>query len=396
MFSERTPSGELTNRLARALAARARPFLDLTRTNPTSVGLGLDRGEELALLADERGASYEPDPRGLLSAREAVAAAYAGHGVGAHPSRILLTASSSEAYSWLFKLLAAPGEAVLVPSPSYPLLDALAGLEGVVLRRYALDEADGWRLHAAAVGHAADEAARAGHRVAAAVTVNPNNPTGSSVSREEWDRLTALASSRGFALVSDEVFLDYRFAPGGSDVRVGAAEAGEALVFSLGGLSKSAALPQLKLGWILAGGPEPLLSEALHRLEWIADAFLSVATPVQLALPGLLARAPRAVAAVTDRVRKNEALLREAFPPSGVVSVLPVPAGWAAVLRVPALVAEEELVLSLLGEDDVLVHPGYFFEFPHEAFLVLSLLPEPPGFAEGVERLRRRLRRGAP
>lgn len=396
MFSERTPSGELTNRLARALAARARPFLDLTRTNPTSVELGLDRSQELALLADARGASYEPDPKGLLRAREAVAGYYAGHGVTAEASRVLLSASTSEAYSWLFKLLASPSEAVLVPAPSYPLLDALAGLEGVVLRRYPLDEADGWRLHAGSVAAAAEEAARAGHRVAAAVVVNPNNPTGSSVSVEEWGRLTALAAERGFALVSDEVFLDYRFAPAASDVRVGASEPGGALVFSLGGLSKTAALPQLKLGWVLAGGPEPLVAEALHRLEWIADAFLSVSTPVQLALPGLLARAPRAAAAVTDRVLRNEALLREAFRPSGAVSVLPVPAGWAAVLRVPALVPEEELVLSLLSEEDLLVHPGYFFEFPHEAFLVLSLLPETGELAEGVARLARRLSEGAP
>ncbi|MCE7959887.1 MAG: aminotransferase class I/II-fold pyridoxal phosphate-dependent enzyme, partial [Acidobacteria bacterium ACB2] len=213
---------------------------------------------------------------------------------------------------------------------------------------------------------------------------------------EERGRLTALAAERGFALVSDEVFLDYRFAPAASDVRVGASEPGGALVFSLGGLSKTSALPQLKLGWVLAGGPEPLLSEALHRLEWIADAFLSVSTPVQLALQGLLARAPRAAAAVTDRVLRNEALLREAFRPSGAVSVLPVPAGWAAVLRVPALVPEEELVLSLLSEEDLLVHPGYFFEFPHEAFLVLSLLPETGELAEGVARLARRLLEGAP
>lgn len=391
MFSRRTPAEAETNRLARALAARREPYLDLTQTNPTAVALPLDRTEELSLLADPLSARYAPDPRGLLRAREAVAASYAGHGAAVEASRVVLTASSSEAYGWLFKLLASPGDVVLLPAPSYPLLDALASLEEVALRRYPLEEADAFRLHAEAVEEAADAARREGRRVAAVVAVNPNNPTGSSVAPREWERLTDLAASRGFALVSDEVFLDYRYGGASGDVAVGAASPGEALVFSLGGLSKSAALPQLKLGWIVAGGPAPLVAEALHRLEWIADAYLSVATPVQLALPALLSRAPRAVAAVTERVLADAALLRAAFPPGSAATVLPLPAGWAGVVRVPSVGTEEDLVLSLLSEENLLVHPGYFFDFPHEAFVVVSLLPEPPLFAEGISRLGRRL-----
>jgi len=396
VFSRRTPSRTEENRLARALAARTRPYVDLTATNPTTAGLDLGGEEAAALLADPRAATYAPDPKGLLSAREAVSGYYAAHGVpsGARdPGRIVLTASSSEAYSWLLKLLAAPGDAVLVPAPSYPLLDALAGLESVALRRYPLPPEDGFAVDPHLVAEAVARSEAEGLRVAAVVLVAPNNPTGTGLSRDSFAALSRLAARKGFAIVSDEVFLDYRYAAAPEDVGVAAAEAEvatDALVFSLGGLSKCAALPQLKLGWILAGGPEPLLSEALDRLEWIADAFLSVGTPVQVALPRLLDMAPRFAAAVRERVLRNEAALRAAFgacAEGSAVSVLPVPAGWAAVLRVPATAPEEEFVLDLLEGEDLLVHPGHFFEFPHEAFLVLSLLPEPSLFDEGVRRL---------
>jgi len=389
MFSRRTPAPGAENRLTRALAAHPRPVLDLTATNPTAALLPVDPAPALALLADARGARYVPDPRGLLSAREAVAAHYAARGVTADPARLVLTASSSEAYGWLFKMLAEPGDAVLVPAPSYPLLDALAALEGVELLRYRLPEEDGWSAHAAPVEEAAERAAAAGCRVAAAVLVNPNNPTGTSISRSELDALASVAARRGFALVSDEVFLDYRFEDRPGDVRVAAAEAGEALVLSLGGLSKSATLPQLKLGWVLANGPAPLLGEAVGRLTWIADSYLSVGTPVQLALPGVLEWGEEAAGALRVRIAANRAALVEAFAPFPEATVAPLPAGWSAVLRLPAVEPEEELVLRLLAEEDLLVHPGYFFDFPHEAFLVVSLLPPEGTFREGAARLAR-------
>jgi aspartate/methionine/tyrosine aminotransferase len=390
VFSPRTPAPGATNRLTRALAARRRHALDLTVTNPTAVGLSM-REEALALLSDPRGVHYSPDPKGLPVAREAVARFYANRGVPASPDRIVLTASSSEAYSWLFKLLASPGDVVLVPAPSYPLLDALAALESVALERYRLDAADGWRVHAGTIEAEVDGLAAAGRRVAAVVLVAPNNPTGSGIRSPEMDALCALAARRGFALISDEVFLDYRFEIARDEVDVAAGVAREGLVFSLGGLSKSAALPQLKLGWILANGPGPLLSEALERLDWIADSFLSVGTPVQLALPDLLVEGEAAASAIRARVLSNAAELARAFPPGGAASVEPLRAGWSAVLRVPAVAPEEDLVLRLLEEDDVLVHPGYFFEFPFEAFFVLSLLPAPEVFREGVARLARAL-----
>lgn len=392
MFSGRTPKVHATNRLTRALATRAAPPLDLTVTNPTVVGIDLE-GIPLASLSASAGRLYAPDPKGLHSAREAVSGYYAARGVAADPSRIVLSASSSEAYGWLFKLLCDPGEAVLVPAPSYPLLDALAGLESVVVARYPLDPDGGWTFHAASVERERARLAAAETRVRAVVLVNPNNPTGSSVPRGELLDLLALAREHDFAIVSDEVFLDYRFAGSPDDVPVSAALAAEGggLVFSLGGLSKSAALPQLKLGWMLVGGPDELLHETLPRLEWIADAYLSVGTPVQLALPDLLRRGERTAAAIRARVIFNHRALAQAFPPGGAVAAEPLRGGWSAVLRVPSVEPEEELVLRLLADHDLLVHPGYFFEFPAEAFLVLSLLPRPETFLEGIARLSRAL-----
>ena len=401
MFSRRLPPVHDENRVTRALAARTRPHLDLTVSNPTAVALrsgGADLFADvpgdaavLAPLADPRGLLYEPDPRGLARARAAVSDWYAAvHGVLAPPERIVLTASTSEAYGWLFKVLADPGDAVLVPAPSYPLLDALAGLEGVALRRYPLAQEDGFRVHASAVALEVERLAAAGTRTAAVVVVNPNNPTGGSIGEAEMQALLALAEARGFAVIADEVFVDYRYTDRPGDVSVAAAH-DRALVFSLSGLSKSAALPQLKLGWILANGPAGPLADALRRLEWVADAYLSVGTPVQLALPRLLAGSRRAVEAIWARVLRNERALRAALPAGGGVSAAPVTAGWAACLRVPAVRPEEEIVLELLESHDVLVHPGFFYDFPSEAWLVVSLLPPPEIFAEGAGRIARAL-----
>lgn len=401
MFSKRLPPVHELNRVTRALAARTRPHLDLTVSNPTTAALrscGADLFSDgpgdaalLAPLADPRGLVYEPDPRGMHRARLAVSNWYAAvHSVLAPPERLVLTASSSEAYGWLFKLLADPGDAVLVPVPSYPLFDALAGLESVTLARYPLAAGDGFRVDASAVAQEVERLAACGTRTAAVVVVNPNNPTGTSIASGELDRLLALAAENGFAVISDEVFLDYRYTDHPDDVSVAAVRDG-ALVFSLGGLSKSAALPQLKLGWIFANGPAGALAEALSRLAWIADAYLSVGAPVQLALSRLLEHGRRATDAIWARVLNNERALRSAFPEGGAVTVAPVPAGWAACLRVPAVRPEEEIVLDLLEAHDVLVHPGYFYEFPSEAWLVASLLPPTDVFAEGATRIARAL-----
>jgi alanine-synthesizing transaminase len=404
VFSHRMPAPHDVNRLTRALAARTRPYLDLTVTNPTTVGLGAGgtdlfshgSGDAalLAALADPRGLVYAPDPRGLASARLAVSNYYAGvHGVLAPSGQIVLSASSSEAYGWLFKITGDPGDVVLVPAPSYPLLDALAELECLRLHRYALASDDGFAFHAAAVEAEVQRVEDDGRRVAAVVLVNPNNPTGTSLAGAELSALFALAKEHGFAVISDEVFVDYRYSDRPGDVRIAAESADKtgALVFSLGGLSKSAGLPQLKLGWILVNGPSGLLDGARERLEWVADSYLSVSTPVQLALPRLLEYGRGTADAIRARVLRNERTLRAAFPAGGPITVLPVPAGWAACMRVPAVRPEEDLVLDLLESYDVLVQPGYFFEFPFEAFLVVSLLPPLDIFSEGVARLARAL-----
>jgi len=299
VFSRRTSAPHELNRLALALAARTRPFLDLTATNPTSVALrsgeadlfdGARSGRDarvLAALADARGLVYTPDPKGILSARTAVSNYYAAvHGALVPPGQIVLAASSSEAYGWLFKLAGDPGDVVLVPAPSYPLLDALAELESLTLHRYALASEDSFAAHAAAVEAEVRRAEAAGHRVAAVVLVNPNNPTGTSLAGAELSTLFALAKERGFAVISDEVFVDFRYSDRPHDVRIAASapDAERALVFSLGGLSKSAALPQLKLGWIFANGPAALLEDALERLEL----YRATVDPAVLDLAGIL------------------------------------------------------------------------------------------------------------
>jgi len=381
MFSSRTPADLAPNRLARALArlrAGEKPFLDLTSSNPTTVGLGLDE-EVLAPLASAAGLVYEPEPFGLLEARRAVAAQFAQRGLEVAPGRIVLAASTSEAYAHLFKLLCEPDDEVLVPAPSYPLFEHLARLEAVRAVPYPLDADGGWAIQTDLVTGALSS------RTRAVVVVNPNNPTGTFLRRRELDGLAALAADRGIALVGDEVFFEYPLEAPADRVSILAAEG--ALTFALGGLSKSAGLPQVKLGWLAAGGPEALVAGALARLEIVADTYLSVSTPVQHAAAMLIGAGRGRRALVQARVEENLVALRRLAAAHRACRVLPVEGGWAAVVQVPATRTEEELVLALLEEDRVLVHPGYFFDFPREAFLVVSLLPPPPAFAEGVARV---------
>ncbi len=382
MFSSRTRWGQ-TNRLTHLLAAKRRagvPIVDLTETNPTAVGL--TQAVDLpASLASNEALRYEPSARGLASARGAVAQDYARRGVAVDPDQIVLTASTSEAYAFLFKTLCDPGDSVLVPQPSYPLFEFLARLESVTVIPYPLRYGGGWQVDRGSLREALTPRCRA------IVVVHPNNPTGSFIQRSEADELDSLCAARGLALISDEVFADYVFADGGAELP-SLASFESAACFTLGGLSKSCGLPQLKLGWIAVHGPATLRAEALARLETVADTFLSVGTPVQLALPALLARLPELQAPIRERVCANRALLRQALPPDAPLSLLACEGGWSAVLRVPATLSEEQMVLRLLDEQALLVHPGYFFDFASEAFLVLSLLPAPAAFAEGVRRLR--------
>ena len=310
-----------------------------------------------------------------------MAADFARRGFPLAPDRVLLSASTSEAYAFLFKLLCDPGDEVLVPRPGYPLFEFLATLESVRVRAYPFAHDGEWHLDLAALRSAL------GPRTRALVVVNPNNPTGAYLKREECDALVALCAERGIALVSDEVFADFALRDDPRRV-ASVARDGPALAFALGGLSKSCGLPQLKLAWTAVTGPEGLVRDALARLEVVADTYLSVSTPVQLAAPELLARREELQAPIRERDPLQPA--RRCAPPSAPAapprSCAPE-GGWSAVLRVPATLTEEERVTRLLEERDVLVHPGYFFDFPAEAYLVLSLLPPPGEFAEGVARV---------
>jgi aspartate/methionine/tyrosine aminotransferase len=382
MFSSRT-RWDLTPNALSALAAAARAdgrtLLDLTETNPTRAGLPAPR-EVLGLLARPGSLAYAPDPRGLEAARTAVADDFARRGQRVDAGRVLLTASTSEAYGFLFKLLCDAGDAVAVPRPSYPLFEYLARLEGASVTTYPIRYDGEWHLLRGDVEAALTE------RTRAVVVVSPNNPTGSYLKRSEADALLELCAERGLALVSDEVFADFAF---GRDDRRVASVAGreEALTFALGGLSKSCGLPQLKLAWTAVSGPASVRDEALARLEVIADTYLSVGTPVQQAAPDLLRALPRLQAPLRARTAANLDALRTAVRSAPEVSLLSSEGGWSAVLRVPAVLSEDEWCAHLLREDAVLVQPGYFFDFDAEAFLVVSLLPPEDVFAAGIARV---------
>jgi aspartate/methionine/tyrosine aminotransferase len=355
-------------------------LLDLTVTNPTQVGLPYPDEALAAALSDPAIGRYDPSPLGPLAARVAVAAEYARLGAEVSPTAVALTASSSESYALLFKLLCDPGDVVLVPQPSYPLVDDLARLEGVKPRPYRLAFDGQWHIDSGSLDL---QGARA------LVVVSPNNPTGSFLRRSDLARLAALAAERDLALICDEVFADYSLSPAADAVRTVAAEplAG-ALAFCLGGLSKSCGLPQMKLGWITAVGSPAVVAAALARLELALDTYLSVGTPVARALPRLLSLGGDIRRAIADRVSANRAGIAAALGPASPCTLLPAEGGWTAILRVPAVLSDEDWALTLLASDDVLVQPGYFFDLTGlGATLVLSLLTPPADLVEGVRRL---------
>jgi alanine-synthesizing transaminase len=369
-------------------AASERGALDLTETNPTRVGLPYPHQAIAGALARAPIATYDPAPLGQVGARAAVAADYARDGITVDPERVVLTASSSESYSFLFKLCCDPGDGVLIPEPSYPLFEYLARLEGVVPVGYRLAFDGVWHVDFASMTEAIATARREGHPPRAIVVVNPNNPTGSFLKRDELARLSATAAQEDLALISDEVFAGYPFAPDPTRVTIAAVDAAlddGASVFSLGGLSKACGLPQLKLGWIVAGGRDAARSVA--ALELIADTYLSVATPVQAALGDLLALGAEVRPAIAARVAENRARLLAALPPESGCTLLPTEGGWSAILRVPANRSDEAWAAALATEAGVLVQPGYFFDLRGGTFLVLSLLPTPQIFAAAIARL---------
>lgn len=381
MISSRLPKSLAPNAVARAIDAKRRTgaaILDLTETNPTSAGFTYPKAL-LEPLSNPRALDYDPQPLGLWAARAAVAADFRRRGIVISADRVALTSSTSEAYALLFKLLCDAGDAVLVPHPSYPLFEHLTRLESVTAIPYALEYHGAWRIDVDSMTRAATE------RVRAILIVSPNNPTGSFLHKDDLDAVSSLAAARGWAIIGDEVFADYPLdpAPDATNVLAGAG----VLTFSLGGLSKSAGLPQLKLGWIGFGGPSTKVDEALAAYEVIADTYLSVSTPVQAAAPDLIEHGTAIRAQILTRVRRNLEALRTLAATHPAVNVLRIEGGWSAVIQVPQIHSEDALVLELLDKDDVLVHPGYFFDFDREAFVIVSLLPEPATFDRAVARL---------
>jgi alanine-synthesizing transaminase len=399
-LSRRLPWGGPCNRLALAVAERAArglPAIDLTVSNPTAVGLAYPVGELREVLGQAADPAYAPQPLGDAGARQALAAALSRRGDTVDPADLVLTASTSEAYSYLFKLFADPGGEVLTAVPSYPLLDSLAALDGLRLRHFQLEPGrERFTLDPGAIERALSPRSRL------LVLIHPGNPTGSLLSATEQDDVARLCADRQLPLVSDEVFADYRLgAPAAPAATVGGPDAGrrapalaetaaarrDTLCFSLGGLAKSAGLPSWKLAWIRVGGPPDDRRRALAGLELIADSYLSVATPVQRALHRVLEIAPRIRAVIRERLCGNLARLRATLGGLPAATLIEPQAGWSAVVRVPCLLPDEDLALGLFERHGVLVHPGYLFDFAADGYFVLSLLPAPEAFAEGLHRL---------
>jgi alanine-synthesizing transaminase len=354
--------------------------LDLTVSNPTRARLQYDATAILDSLKNPAALDYDPQPKGLLSARQAVAEYYRGKPtvLDVNPESIVLTTSTSEGYSHVFRLLCNPGDEILAPRPSYPLFEFLADLQDVKLAPYPLIYDHGWQIDMPSLSHSVNE------RTRALVVVHPNNPTGSYVGGTEQRMLNAFCREHRLALIVDEVFLDYahRGAPQFSFV-----SNQEALTFTLSGLSKISALPQMKVAWIVASGPADEVRAALERLEVIADTYLSMNAPIQLATPALLEQRRKIQPLLLDRVRANLAELDTQIARNKNCRRLEVQGGWYAVLRVPAMQSDEDLVIELLRKAAVLVHPGHFYDFPREGYLVVSLITPPVTFHEGVRRL---------
>jgi aspartate/methionine/tyrosine aminotransferase len=377
--SSRLPPVLAPNRISQTLGRFRRenvPIIDLTESNPTRVGLAYPESI-LRSLCDERALQYDPHPFGLSGARQAVAHDCGRRGVTVHPDDVVLTASTSESYSWLFKLLCDPGDTVLAPVPSYPLFEHLTRLEGIQAAAYRLEYHGRWTIDIDSI-----RAAPASTR--AIILVSPNNPTGSFVSPGEFENVVAVCRDRAWAVIVDEVFADYALEIESPFTDLAARA--DVLSFTLGGASKTLGLPQVKLGWMIAGGTRDDRRDALSALEHIADAFLSVSTPVQVAAASLLKDGGTVRRAIQERIAANLHRARAIAGRYPSCEVLRVEGGWLATVRVPATRPEDTLVLDLLASERILVHPGYFFDFPHEAFVVVSLLPEPDVFADAFER----------
>jgi alanine-synthesizing transaminase len=381
MFAKRTNWDLAPNRLSTALAAHratGKPLLDLTVSNPTECAFVCNEDAILNALSNPEALKYEPNPRGLVSARAAIVQYYAGHNVPVGLDDIFLTTSTSEAYSFVFRLLCDPGDEILIPSPSYPLFDFLGDIQDIRLVRYPLLYDHGWQMDF----HSLEQTITANTR--GVIVVHPNNPTGHFTKAAEMVRVNAICAARKLAIIADEVFLDFNL---GAESQASFAGNSQALTFAMSGLSKICGLPQMKAAWLAVNGPDELKKEALARLELIADTYLSMSAPVQLAIPKFLEQRHDFQKQLIARVRRNLAELDRQLATQKTCSRLKVEGGWYAVLRVPAMRSDEDLALALLNEKGVYVHPGHFYDFAAGGFLVVSLITAEQTFTEGTKRL---------
>lgn len=381
MFARRTSWNLQQNRLSLALAAHraaGKPLIDLTISNPTECGFAYEGETILRALQNPGALNYQPNPRGLEVARAAVAQYYASRGSAIPHENIFLTTSTSEAYSFAFRVLCDPDDEVLIPSPGYPLFDFLADIQDVRLVRYPLVYDYGWQIDL----HALEEAITP--RTRAVIVVNPNNPTGNYCKPQEMRKLNEICAPRGIAIIADEVFLDFSLA---GERGTSVAENADSMTFTLSGISKICGLPQMKVAWLIVSGPTALKSQAAERLEVIADTYLSLNAPVQLALPALLATRQAFQQQLLSRVRANLAELDIQLAAQPLCRRLHVEGGWNAVLHVPVTGSDEELALRLLQSAGVYAHPGHFYDFSSNGYFVVSLIGATESFSKGIKSL---------
>lgn len=379
MFADRTTWNLTPNRLSESLARRresGKPLLDLTASNPTECGFQYASHAIMRALCSPRAIDYRPDPKGLESARHAVSAFYSQKNIKVPPERMILATSTSEAYSFVFRLLCNPGDELLIPSPSYPLFDFLADVQDVKLKRYALVYDHGWQIDL----HALEQAITG--RTRGIIVVHPNNPTGHFTKLAETAAINRICAARHMAIIADEVFLDFSLLP---HLPQTFCANQEALTFTMSGLSKISGLPQMKFAWLAVSGPEDLKQEALARLELIADTYLSMNAPVQLAAPIFLEMRHGFQEQVMARIGTNLAELDQRLASQKTCSRLEVEGGWYAILRVPATRSDEDLALELLERHGVYVHPGHFYDLQQDGYLVVSLITPEKDFARGIE-----------
>ena len=390
MFARRTNWELAMNRLSDAFAqyrAAGKPLIDLAASNPTECGFVYDDESILRALCNPAALSYAPDSKGMLSARKAVAAYYADRGDTVFPEQICLTTSTSEAYSYIFRTLCDPGDELLIPTPSYPLFDFLADVNDVKLVRYPLLYDHGWQIDFHALEQALTDQTRG------IIVVHPNNPTGHFCKPTEAATLNEICATRGMALIVDEVFLDFAVRSGSDDRRPASfvsndsALKNRALTFTLSGLSKISGMPQMKIAWLVASGPSDLTGEALNRIEVIADTYLSLNTPLQLAAPDLLQQRHEFQRQILERVSANLDELDRQLETQRLCERLQVEGGWYAILRVPVTRTDEDLAIEMLNTKGVYLHPGHFYDLPQDGYLVISLITPETKFSEGVRLL---------